>query len=170
MVATTNYLRVAIAFYLTTTRLKVGVVLNGNGIQEKGMSDTGARCSHCYATPKKIMTMHNYYDAPPPRIFKNLEFRMREFRITSPLKRIGLTQRKNFLFILLKEEAFKHNFSVMISRKKECLTREQDAPTVVLRQKNNGNAQPLRCTTTKAGKILILFLFYHVLLCNRCCY
>ncbi|NEP85409.1 MAG: hypothetical protein F6K18_00405 [Okeania sp. SIO2C2] len=68
---------------------------------------------------------------------------MREFRITSPLKRIGLTNYDNFsslgrldmargprhptlreatlttAFILLKEDAFNHNFSVKKRRKKK---------------------------------------------------
>ncbi len=37
----------------------------------------------------------------------------------------------------------------MLYRKKQCLPREQDAPTAVPRNKNNYNARPLQCTTTK---------------------
>ncbi|MDJ0556129.1 MAG: hypothetical protein QNJ68_17170 [Microcoleaceae cyanobacterium MO_207.B10] len=37
----------------------------------------------------------------------------------------------------------------MVHKKKECLVREQDAPTVVPNKKNNHNLRPLQCTTSK---------------------
>ncbi|NEN91694.1 MAG: hypothetical protein F6K48_23430 [Okeania sp. SIO3H1] len=37
----------------------------------------------------------------------------------------------------------------MVYKKKEYLAREQDAPTAVPRNKNNDDARPLQCTTTR---------------------